>query len=321
MNCARHTACRVPGSSQRRSAPRTALHVRWSALACALGALTVAGCAESSQTRVQVSLEVQGTSTAGTPIETQGAVPVTLTRADLAFGPLYLCAGAQAGALCDTARLEWLDTVVVDALDPDPQPAGELYGVSGLVQSWMYDLAISAQLTSTEPYVLDAAEALGGHSLVLEGTAIVSGLTLPFTAQLRVQQTDTTELGVPVVRKSANDVFSEDVSGREQALQVRFDPASWLAGVDLRPYVEFRGCPAVPSAADAGVVCDGLVEWTCDPADPPVSRDCAALGQVCVAGQGCAERVVIAPGSEAARALRNALTSGTRPTFTWIESE
>lgn len=289
-------------------------------LCCALGALAVAGCAESSQTRVQVPLEVQGTSAPGTPIETLGAVPVTLTRADLAFGPLYLCAGAQAGGLCDTARLEWLDTVVVDGLDPTPQPAGELYGVSGLVQSWMYDLGISAQLTSAEPYVLEAAEALGGNSLVLEGSAVVSGVTLPFVAEVRVQQTDTTELGVPVVRKSSSDVFSEDVSGREQALQVRFDPATWLRTVDLRPYVEFRTCAAIPSAADAGVVCDGLVEWTCDAVDPPVSRDCAALGQVCVAGQGCAERVVIAPGSEAARALRNALTSGTRPTFTWVEA-
>jgi hypothetical protein len=103
------------------------------------------------------------------------------------------------------------------------------------------------------------------------------------------------------------------VSGAEQALQVRFDPAAWLAGVDLRSYVQFATC----APAQEGVLCDGLVEWTCDAGGANSSRDCSALGQVCIAGQGCADHAVIQPGSEAARALRNALTSGTRPTFTW----
>lgn len=277
-------------------------------------ALLLVGCAETSQERVQLVLEVAGTESPA-PIEALGGVPVTLTRADLAFGPLYLCAGAQAGELCETARLEWLDTVVVDGLDAAPQPAGELVGVSGVVQSWMYDLAISAQLTQEQPIVLDAAEALGGHSLVLEGTAVVSGITLPFRAEVPVQQTSATELGVPVVRKSTSDEFFHDVTGTEQALQVRFDPATWLAGVDLRSYVQFETC----APEQEGVVCDGLVEWTCDPSGAPVSRDCSATGEVCMAGTGCVDRVVIAPSSEAFRALRNALTSGARPEFVWVE--
>ena len=82
------------------------------ALVCA----HLTACAETSQERVQIPLEVTGTAPAGTVLSL-GDVPVTLTRADLAFGPLYLCAGTQAGELCETARLEWLDSVVVDALD------------------------------------------------------------------------------------------------------------------------------------------------------------------------------------------------------------
>ncbi len=277
-------------------------------------ALLPVACAETSQERVQLALEVVGTEAAA-PIEALGGVPVTLTRADLAFGPLYLCAGAQAGELCETARLEWLDTVVVDALSGTPQPAGELFGVSGVVQSWMYDLAISAQLTQEQPIVLDAAEALGGHSLVLEGTAVVSGITLPFRAEVPVQQTGATELGVPVVRKSTSDDFFHDVTGTEHALQVRFDPATWLAGVELRSYVQFETC----GPEQTGVVCDGLVEWTCDPDGAHVSRDCSAASEVCIAGRGCAESVVIEPTSEAFRALRNALTSGARPEFVWVE--
>ncbi|MCA9577952.1 MAG: hypothetical protein R3B40_22595 [Polyangiales bacterium] len=277
--------------------------------------LLVLGCAESSQTRVQVPLEVQGTASAG-PRMALGAVPVTLTRADLAFGPLYLCAGAQAGELCETARLEWLDTVVVDALDPTAQEAGTLYGVSGVVQSWMFDLGISAQLTRDEPFVLDAAEALDGASLVLEGSAEVSGITVPFVARVPVQQTDATELGVPVVRKSSSDVFREDVDGAERALQVRFDPAAWLAGVDLRSLVTFETC----APDETALRCDGVVEWTCD-AGTNTSRDCGALGQVCAPGAGCVDQVELAPGSEPFRALRNALVAGQRPTFTFIEND
>ena len=297
----------------RLATPRFSQRVLRVALATGGLALLALGCAESSQTRVQVPLEVQGTASTG-PRLALGAVPVTLTRADLAFGPLYLCAGTQAGSLCETARIEWLDTVVVDALDPAPQAAGDLYGVSGVVQSWMFDLGISSQLTRDEPFVLEAAEALGGHSLVLEGSAEVSGITLPFVAQVPVQQTNATERGVPVVRKSASDRFREDVNGSERALQVRFDPASWLLSVDLRPYVEFETC----APAQTGVRCDGLVEWTCDAGGANTSRDCSALGQVCVAGQGCAEHVVLEPGSEAFRALRNALVAGARPTFIWV---
>ena len=279
-------------------------------------ALLLTACAETSQERVQVPFEVAGTAPAGA-IVALGDVPVTLTRADLAFGPLYLCAGTQAGELCETARLEWLDSVVVDALDATPQPAGDLYGVSGSVQSWMYDLAISAQLTQREPVVLEAAEALGGYSLVLEGSAVVSGVTLPFVAEVPVQQTSATELGVPVVRKSQTDEFFHDVTGAEQALQLRFDPATWLASMDLRSYVEFETC----APEQAGVVCDGLVEWTCVPGEAGTSRDCSATSDVCVAGVGCADHVTISPTSEAFRALRNALTAGARPEFVWVAAE
>ena len=93
-------------------------------------------------------------------------------------------------------------------------------------------------------------------------------------AEVPVQQSSATELGVPVVRKSPSDAFFHDVSGAEQALRMRFDPATWLAGVDLRPYVEFETC----APAQDGVVCDGRVEWTCTAGEAPVSRDCSATG-------------------------------------------
>lgn len=278
----------------------------------ALGCL-VCSCAETGQDRVAIPLFVTGTEMSE-PILTAGDVPVTLERADLAFGPLYLCAGSQAGHLCDTARLEWLESVVVDVIDPTPQRAGDLVGVTGSVRSWMYDLGISSQLTRGEPFVLEAAHELGGVSLVLSGRADVNGIELPFSAAVPIQQEEQTEIGVPVVRRSASDIFAHDVKIDEPGLGIRFDPEPWVRGIDFRAYIEDASC----TAGGPEHVCAGLLEQTCD-ADGTVasSRDCGALGQACLVRIGCAEQLILEPGSQAFRSVRNALVSGERPAFEW----
>ena len=52
-------------------------------------ALLPVACAETSQERVQLALEVVGTEAAA-PIEALGGVPVTLTRADLASASMLV---------------------------------------------------------------------------------------------------------------------------------------------------------------------------------------------------------------------------------------
>jgi hypothetical protein len=235
------------------------------------------GCAETGQNRARVALFVAGTDVSA-PVAAVGDVFVTIDRADLAFGPLYLCAGASAGDLCDTARLEWLETVVVDTMAPEPATAGALVGITGPVQSWMYDLGISSQLTRSTPFTLAAATELGGSSFVLEGRAAVGGIELPFSASVPIQQTDDTELGVPVVRKSTSESFFREVGTGESGLVVRFDPGAWVRNIDFRPY---------------------------------------ALGQDCLPSQDCAERLEIESDTEAFRSLRNAIVSGGRPSFEW----
>lgn len=280
--------------------------------ALALITVVAAGCAETGQDRTSVPLFVAGTNVTE-PVVAAFDVPVTIDRADLAFGPLYLCAGATAGDLCDTARLEWLETVVVDTTLDEPARAGELSGVTGTVRSWMYDLGISSQLTRTEPFILDAASQLGGASLVLEGRAVVDGIEVPFTASVRIQQTDDTELGVPVVRKSTSESFFRDVGSDESALLLRFDPSAWVRGIDFRPYVSHASC----TSGGPTLACDGALERTCDGETELSTRDCTALGNVCIAGTGCRERLSIDAESEAYRSLRNALVSGGRPSFNW----
>ena len=274
--------------------------------------ILLSGCADTGQDRTTVPLYVAGTSLPA-EILTRGDVPITIQRADLAFGPLYLCAGAQAGHLCETARLEWIETVVVDATEASLSYAGDLYGVTGQVQSWMYDLGISSQLTQLDPFVLDAAESLDGNSFLLEATATIDGIEVPFSAAVPIMQTEETELGVPVIRKSTSDNFLHEVTENESRLLVRFDATAWVTDLDLRSLVSREQC----TADGANLVCDGTVERTCDGEEESAVRDCADNGDICQPGTGCVSKIVIEPDSQGYRSLRNSLVSGRRPTFTW----
>lgn len=213
----------------------------------ALLATIASGCADAGRDRVTFPLYLAG-SDLGAPLEADDGAVVRVDRAELAFGPLYLCAGHQAGALCDTARAEWLEGAVVDALNPEPRLAGDVSGVSGSVRSWMYDLGISSLLTRTEPLPLPAAERLGGVSLRIEGRAESGGRSLAFRAEIPIQQEEETEIGVPVVRKSTTDAFDHDLAPGERGLLIRFDPAPWVADIDFAALL--LDCAAATSCRD-----------------------------------------------------------------------
>lgn len=275
-------------------------------------ALAFTACADTGQERVALPLYLAGTDLSA-PVQSQGDIPLHIDRAELAFGPLYLCAGNTAGELCETARLEWLDSRVVDLTVADPEVAGQLTGTSGPVRSFMYDLGISAQLTREQPFVLAAAAALEDASLRVEGRAELAETVLPFRAEIAIQQSEQTELGVPVVRKSVSEEFSHEVQPGEPGLLVRFDAHAWLSRIDLRPYLAQTAC-----RPDGPPVCARNVEYRCDEAGASDStRDCSELDQVCLAGLGCRQALDFEHGSEPYRALRNALLVGQRPSFEW----
>lgn len=246
-------------------------------LGCCFTLLVTIGCGATGQDRVELELRVAGS--AGTELQTRDGTVLTLTRADLAFGPLYVCPGNQAGELCDTARLEWLDSTVIDLLDERSKRAGALLGVTGPVRSWMYDLGLPSTLTRDEPLVSSAAKKLGGVSLRVEGNAAVDAVQVPFTLAVAVRQGTDTERGVPVIRKSNSERFAHEVSTTDRNLLVRFDAHPWFANVDFAELVESE-CE------------DGLPE-------------------------GCPEVLVVPEDSRAERAVQNAVTSGARPEFKW----
>lgn len=270
------------------------------------------GCEQSIQEPINLPVFVKGTNVAQT-IPTNNTTEITLDRADLAFGPLYLCAGVNAGDLCDVARLEWLDSVIVNTLDSQAKQIGDLQGLTGLVLSWMYDLGISSQLTRSEPFILAAAQELDGHSLVIEGRAQVEDIQIPFSISMSLKQNDDTELGVPIIRKSLSDRFQKEVSSNDQSLTIQFNPSVWVNRLDFNKYIERKSC----FAGGPELICNGVQELRCADDELVSERSCSDLGQICIPKQGCIEQLVIEEGSEAYRSIRNAVYSGIRPTFTW----
>lgn len=276
----------------------------------ALFALLLTGCIDTSIEATTVSLSVAGTDAPA--FEDRAGHPVTLTRADLAFGPLYLCPGNQAGELCEEALAEHTDAVVVDALDPDPVSVGEMPAITGTARSFMYDLGIASLLGRDAPLVTEAARSLGDVSTVVEGQVEVAGQTVPFEIAVPIAAGPMTEGGVPVVRSGTADAFVlEILPDGGSSLTVRFDPRAWLRSADFGSLVEDEACaPGLP------VACAGAVEQTCSgDGSVAATRDCAALGEVCLAGVGCAERAILDASTQPGRALVNGVSAGTRPAF------
>lgn len=225
-----------------------------SSLVLSLGCLPLGclllGCIDTGEERVSIPLLVSGVAV-GEPIEAQGGFAVNLERAELAFGPLYLCAGALAGDNCEAARLEWLESAVVDALDPTPREVGWLTGASGPVRSGMYDLGIASLLALPQPLPLAASQALAGNSVRLSGTATRAAENVPFSIELPIQQGADAEIGVSVIRVSGAQDLVHDVSGEERALSVRFDPRAWVREID------FELAPAGGAVGGEGVDASG----------------------------------------------------------------
>lgn len=165
---------------------------------------------------------------------------VEITRARLAFGPVTFCPGRSAGEFCDTARAEWLDSVVVDGLDARSRRAGDVFSASGTVSSWMYDYGLVSLLNQNKPYVTEAAQQLGDESVEIAACATKAEQQVCFELNARIAQNTETEQGVPVVRvNGTGDVFD---FGLVDAIEFRFEPDKWLAQVDFDAAASGANC-------------------------------------------------------------------------------
>lgn len=221
-----------------------------------LGLCALVGPSACLDTGVDVAsaeLRVRG-DTASTIAARDGWV-VTLQHAKIAFGPLWLCPGNTAGELCDVARGEWLDSVVVDALDNETKVAGEMWGHEGEVRSWMYDYGLVSLLTAKEPFRSEAAKELGGNSVELRGCATKEMRTeVCFSLALPVSQSTEAERGVAVVRVSGGGQALARF-GQVRRLTATFDAATWLGAVDFEALSALQtcepGCDVLELGADS----------------------------------------------------------------------
>lgn len=205
---------------------------------CAMGALLLAGCGDTGTNVHEVGVWVNGR--AESQFQGRDGWNISLDRAELAFGPVTFCPGTSAGEFCDVARAEWLDAVVVDALDGEPRRAGTAFGTTGPVLSWMYDYGLVSVLTQTDLYETKAARQLDGNSLSLEGCADKDGQSLCFTLAVGVAQNAEVERGVPVVRVSGEAGPVDFAQTKLLAFSV--DPESWLRGIDFAALAAAEPC-------------------------------------------------------------------------------
>lgn len=202
---------------------------------------SLAGCVDTGNGPAEADLYVQGVS--ARTFAVRDGWEVDLEQAKLAFGPLTLCPGVSAGELCQTARAEWLDSAVVDALSSRATRAGEIIGSRGAVHSWMYDLGYVSLLSKAEPFETEAARELGERSVVVEGCAHKEQRQLCFEIGLAVMQSGETEQGVPLVRVSGEQRVVAEF-GDVSRLTLRFDPQRWLETIDFEQLAEDAGCTA-----------------------------------------------------------------------------
>lgn len=183
----------------------------------------LSGCVDVGQESIELELSARGV--ALDAIDGRDGYTITLTRADLAFGPLYLCASHVAGDLCETARAQWLDSAVVDALDPDARTLGQLEGLTGTVQSLMYDAGFAFPLASASPTETEAGAALA-TSIALEGIAGNGQRELRFSARVA------TEPRSPGRSLASGQLEAHRLS-RGDRVELTFDATAWVVNIDF----------------------------------------------------------------------------------------
>ena len=216
--------------------PRPHMLSRVSALLAA--ALAFGACVTSSQ--AEVSYPAYARPILARTLLAQNGWTVSVSRADVAFGPLYLCA-AQSGSatLCETAVGEILRVQRVDALAGE-QPLGAVRGLEGPIRSAGYDMGITWYDTQTS--ATPAAAAPDGHSVVVEGVATRGADTVPFRLVVDAVPQFQGQRAVPTTKASGV------VTSGDARLDVTFDVTRWLASVD---FDEALARPERPAVLDA----------------------------------------------------------------------
>lgn len=184
--------------------------------------LLSAACGDTSQQRLRIPVRFEGSQRDFLML---AEARFTLSRAELAFGPLYLCATEGADVeLCDVALGELLETVTLDALSPAQVEVGTLAATTGSVRSALYDYGFSWLLTEQAPRASPGAPE--GHSLVLEGVVTRAERTLQLTARVDIRPLAAGDAALNAL------ATSRELSPGDQLI-LRVDPYRWLSRINV----------------------------------------------------------------------------------------
>jgi hypothetical protein len=191
----------------------------------ALAALaTSQGCDATGRARVEIPLHGAGSEPGAFDVE---GWSVELSRADVAFGPFWLCATESADPeFCDAALLELRETIALDALDPAPHMLATMPGITGTARSGMFDYGISWPATATRARANPGAPE--ERSAVFLGRATRGAVSFAFEARIEVVPIMQGALVVRGQRIAPHAIVSSD-----DALVVRVDPRAWWRRVDF----------------------------------------------------------------------------------------
>jgi hypothetical protein len=180
------------------------------------------GCGDPLGSRVEIPASARGSNEHDFEV---GDFSIHLERADIGFGPLYMCASTvPSSELCENALAELVPSVTIDGLDGSPQPLPSLEGTTGTVRSAVFDYGISWTLTEAAPE--PSAGAPGGHSARFAGTATRGTESFEFVADVDVL---VTTAGRMVSGLALDHVIESDPS----SLEIVVDPRAYLSDVDF----------------------------------------------------------------------------------------
>jgi len=160
------------------------------------------------------------------PVATVGTWTVQLTRAEVAFGPVYFCAAASGSpTLCGSSIAEVATVARADALSGESQRFGTVHGFTGTIRSASYDYGITWFDTQNDPTPAEAAP--GGHSMRLEGEASRAEARFAFVADVDATPQYQGQTAVPTAPVSAS------IDSSDFRLDVHFRAVDWFRQVDF----------------------------------------------------------------------------------------
>jgi hypothetical protein len=180
------------------------------------------GCGATGQ--AEVAFPLTATGSAAVPLQ-DGDQELVLSSALIGFGPFYGCATRGASRdLCPVATVEVARTVVFDGLDPAPQEAGDVLGVTGAVRSVMFDYAVTWDPSESLP--TPGLSAPLGHSAHFEGSVMRPSGTVSFVMEMDATPQFRGTFAVQGARTTG------EITEATALLDLHFDPNAWWANVD-----------------------------------------------------------------------------------------